>query len=55
MDFADRQRLFDRPVGQPKKTVDKIKSDIKFLELCIQVEGKLINKNKREIYNGKNK
>ena len=31
MDFADRQRLFDRPVGQPKKTIEQIKADIKFL------------------------
>lgn len=46
MDFAERQRLFDKPVVQPKKTVEEIKANIKFLEYCIKTEGKLIGKNK---------
>ena len=47
MDFADRQRLFDHPIGQPKKTVEQIKADVKFLEYCIKTEGKLMGKNKK--------
>jgi|TARA_A100001234_G_scaffold199233_1_gene190458 hypothetical protein len=46
MDFAERQRLFDKPIGQPKKTVEEIKANIKFLEYCIKTEGKLMGKNK---------
>jgi hypothetical protein len=47
MDLANRQRLFGRPVGQPKKTVEQLKTDIKFLNYCIKTEGKLIGKNKK--------
>ena len=41
MDFASRQRLFEKPVVQPKKTVEQIKEDVKFLQQCIAAEGKL--------------
>ena len=47
MDFAERQRLFEKPIGKPKKTVEDIKADIKLLERCIAVEGKLLTKNKK--------
>ena len=40
----DKQRMFDRPGGQNKKTVEQIKADIKFLEYCIKAEGKLMTK-----------
>jgi|TARA_B100000674_G_C37244098_1_gene647043 hypothetical protein len=47
MDFTERQKLFDKPIVQPKKTVEQIKTDIKFLEYCIKTEGKLMGKNKK--------